>query len=40
MVAISNSNFGADPCPSKLKKLSVEAVCSTVSDTTQPNTRR
>ncbi|KAG6776519.1 hypothetical protein POTOM_020032 [Populus tomentosa] len=30
MVAISNSNFGADPCPSKLKKLSVEAVCSTL----------
>ncbi|KAJ6352178.1 hypothetical protein OIU76_001401 [Salix suchowensis] len=40
MVTISNSNFGADPCPSVLKKLSVEAVCSAVSDTTRPNTRR
>ncbi|XP_050228465.1 beta-galactosidase 5-like [Mercurialis annua] len=31
MVIISNSNFGADPCPNVLKKLSVEAVCSTGS---------
>ncbi|CAK7346305.1 unnamed protein product [Dovyalis caffra] len=38
MVTISNNNFGADPCPSVLKKLSVEAVCSTVSETTQTNT--
>ncbi|WCJ35254.1 Beta-galactosidase [Euphorbia peplus] len=28
MVTISNSNFGVDPCPNVLKKLSVEAVCS------------
>ncbi|XP_042502283.1 beta-galactosidase 3-like [Macadamia integrifolia] len=27
-VAISNSNFGADPCPNVLKRLSVEAVCA------------
>ncbi|KAJ4838014.1 hypothetical protein Tsubulata_030945 [Turnera subulata] len=33
-VAISNSNFGADPCPNVLKKLSVEAVCSTGTTTT------
>lgn len=34
MVTISNSNFGVDPCPNVLKKLSVEAVCSTRSTTT------
>ncbi|EEF52642.1 beta-galactosidase 5 [Ricinus communis] len=33
MVTISNSNFGADPCPNVLKKLSVEAVCSTGTTT-------
>ncbi|KAL9229169.1 hypothetical protein vseg_004665 [Gypsophila vaccaria] len=27
-VAISNMNFGGDPCPNVLKRLSVEAVCS------------
>ncbi|KAL8141206.1 hypothetical protein V2J09_007227 [Rumex salicifolius] len=27
-VAIANSNFGGDPCPDVMKKLSVEAVCS------------
>ncbi|KAK4763055.1 hypothetical protein SAY86_008823 [Trapa natans] len=39
-VIISNNNFGEDPCPNVLKKLSVEAVCSpTVSTTPQPNWR-
>ncbi|CAA2960549.1 beta-galactosidase 5-like [Olea europaea subsp. europaea] len=28
-VTVSNSYFGTDPCPNVLKKLSVEAVCST-----------
>ncbi|CAI0461503.1 unnamed protein product [Linum tenue] len=27
-VTISNSNFGQDPCPNVLKRLSVEAVCA------------
>ncbi|XP_057975801.1 beta-galactosidase 3-like [Malania oleifera] len=27
-VSVSNNYFGADPCPNKLKRLSVEAVCS------------
>lgn len=27
-VAISNSNFGKDPCPNVLKRLSVEAICA------------
>ncbi|CAN6984548.1 hypothetical protein BRARA_A00214 [Brassica rapa] len=27
-VTISNSNFGKDPCPNVLKRLTVEAVCS------------
>lgn len=27
-VTIANSNFGQDPCPNKLKRLTVEAVCS------------
>ncbi|XP_057806866.1 beta-galactosidase 3-like [Salvia miltiorrhiza] len=27
-VTISNSNFGHDPCPNVLKRLSVEAICS------------
>ncbi|KAL7131412.1 hypothetical protein ABFS83_12G001500 [Erythranthe nasuta] len=27
-VAISNSNFGHDPCPNVLKRLSVEAICA------------
>ncbi|KAM7250323.1 hypothetical protein ACFE04_022206 [Oxalis oulophora] len=35
-VTISNTNFGQDPCPNVLKRLSVEAVCS---PTTQPNWR-
>ncbi|KAK4429296.1 Beta-galactosidase 3 [Sesamum alatum] len=29
-LAVSNSYFGTDPCPRVLKKLSVEAICSTV----------
>lgn len=33
-VAISNSNFGKDPCPNVLKRLSVEAICSPMSATT------
>ncbi|WCJ43523.1 Beta-galactosidase [Euphorbia peplus] len=28
IVTISNSNFGQDPCPNVLKRLSVEAVCT------------
>ncbi|KAL7155366.1 hypothetical protein ABFS83_03G070300 [Erythranthe nasuta] len=28
-IAVSNSYFGSDPCPRVLKKLSVEAICST-----------
>lgn len=27
-VTISNSNFGKDPCPNVLKRLSVEAICA------------
>ncbi|KAJ4714293.1 Beta-galactosidase [Melia azedarach] len=39
-VTISNSNFGQDPCPNVLKRLSVEAICSpTTSTTMQPNWR-
>ncbi|KAH9662969.1 Beta-galactosidase 3 [Citrus sinensis] len=39
-VTISNSNFGVDPCPNVLKRLSVEAICSpTTSTTMQPNWR-
>ena len=39
-VIISNTNFGQDPCPNVLKRLTVEAICSpTTSTTTQPNTR-
>ncbi|KAF8405296.1 hypothetical protein HHK36_010198 [Tetracentron sinense] len=39
-VTISNSNFGADPCPNVLKRLSVEAVCAPIaSTTTGPNSR-
>ncbi|CAI9272316.1 unnamed protein product [Lactuca saligna] len=30
-VAISNTNFGQDPCPNILKRLSVEAVCTPTS---------
>ncbi|KAJ0040841.1 hypothetical protein Pint_28371 [Pistacia integerrima] len=33
-VAISNSNFGQDPCPNVMKRLSVEAVCSPTVSTT------
>ncbi|CAM8915603.1 unnamed protein product [Rhodiola kirilowii] len=32
-VAISNTNFKQDPCPNKLKRLSVEAVCAPTSST-------
>ncbi|KAJ0098094.1 hypothetical protein Patl1_29003 [Pistacia atlantica] len=32
--AISNSNFGQDPCPNVMKRLSVEAVCSPTVSTT------
>ncbi|KAJ1408837.1 Glycoside hydrolase, family 35 [Sesbania bispinosa] len=28
IVTVSNSNFGQDPCPNVLKRLSVEAVCA------------
>lgn len=34
-VSISNSVFGADPCPNVLKRLSVLAVCSTAKATAQ-----
>ncbi|GMH06508.1 hypothetical protein Nepgr_008348 [Nepenthes gracilis] len=34
-VTISNSNFGQDPCPNVLKRLSVEAVCAPAA--AQPN---
>ncbi|XP_021667108.2 beta-galactosidase 5 isoform X2 [Hevea brasiliensis] len=40
MVTISSSSFGPDPCPNVLKKLSVEAVCSTTSTTTQHNAKK
>ncbi|CAN0861470.1 Beta-galactosidase 3 [Linum grandiflorum] len=30
-VTITNSNFGQDPCPNVLKRLSVEAVCAATS---------
>lgn len=33
-VSISNTFFGADPCPNVLKRLSVEAVCSPAETTT------
>ncbi|GMY05720.1 beta-galactosidase 3-like [Fagus crenata] len=40
LVTISNSNFGSDPCPNVIKKLSVEAVCATTDTTTaRPNSR-
>ncbi|KAL3621849.1 Beta-galactosidase 3 [Castilleja foliolosa] len=32
-VTISNSNFGRDPCPNTLKRLSVEVICSPLSKT-------
>ncbi|KAJ7978317.1 Beta-galactosidase [Quillaja saponaria] len=31
-LTISNDNFGADPCPNVLKKLSVEAGCAPISN--------
>ncbi|XP_073295931.1 beta-galactosidase 3-like isoform X1 [Primulina huaijiensis] len=31
-LSVSNSFFGMDPCPGQLKKLSVEAACSTTSN--------
>ncbi|XP_062102490.1 beta-galactosidase 3 [Humulus lupulus] len=33
-VTISNSNFGQDPCPKVLKRLTVEAVCAPMVSTT------
>ncbi|GLT57976.1 hypothetical protein SLA2020_309060 [Shorea laevis] len=39
LVNVSHGKFGTDPCPNMLKRLSVEAVCSTSSTTTQPNSR-
>ncbi|KAK9271001.1 hypothetical protein L1049_026589 [Liquidambar formosana] len=40
-VSVSNTNFGADPCPNVLKRLSVEVVCApTATTTTQPNSRK
>ncbi|KAK9287542.1 hypothetical protein L1049_015963 [Liquidambar formosana] len=39
-VTISKSNFGADPCPNVVKKLSAEAVCAPIGTTTAwPNSR-
>lgn len=32
-VAIANTNFGQDPCPKVLKRLTVEAVCAPVTFT-------
>ncbi|KAL6295642.1 hypothetical protein ACE6H2_003784 [Prunus campanulata] len=40
LVTVSNSIFGTDPCPNVLKRLSVEAVCSTGITTNQPDSRR
>ncbi|KAG6704975.1 hypothetical protein I3842_07G158600 [Carya illinoinensis] len=40
MVTMSDTKFGADPCPNVLKRLSVEANCSSVSTTTEINSRR
>ncbi|KAL4650070.1 hypothetical protein ACB092_01G060500 [Castanea dentata] len=40
LVTISNTTFGADPCPAMLKRLSVEATCSSVSTGTETNSRR
>ncbi|XP_041010238.1 beta-galactosidase 3-like [Juglans microcarpa x Juglans regia] len=38
LVTVSNSNFGADPCPNISKTLLVEAVCAPVDATTaRPN---
>ncbi|KAB2604573.1 beta-D-galactosidase 7 [Pyrus ussuriensis x Pyrus communis] len=39
-VAVSNSTFETDPCPNVLKRLSVEAVCSTEVTTDEANSRR
>ncbi|XVF15839.1 hypothetical protein REPUB_Repub09cG0190900 [Reevesia pubescens] len=37
-VTIANSNFGQDPCPNVLKRLTVEAVCAPMTSTTaNPN---
>ncbi|KAG7969843.1 hypothetical protein I3843_07G053100 [Carya illinoinensis] len=36
-VTISNSNFGQDPCPNVLKRLSVEAVCAPMATTNWGN---
>ncbi|GKU90013.1 hypothetical protein SLEP1_g4066 [Rubroshorea leprosula] len=40
LVNVSNRKFGADPCPNMLKRLSIEAVCSTADKTTQPDSKR
>lgn len=39
-VTAANSYFQADPCPNVLKRLSIEAICSsnTVIRATQPET--
>uniref|UniRef100_A0A2N9IHC9 Beta-galactosidase n=1 Tax=Fagus sylvatica TaxID=28930 RepID=A0A2N9IHC9_FAGSY len=37
LVNISNTDFGKDPCPAMLKRLSVEATCSSASTGTQTN---
>ncbi|XP_023003076.1 beta-galactosidase 3 [Cucurbita maxima] len=36
-VTISNTNFGKDPCPSVLKRLSVEAVCAPTTTAAETN---
>ncbi|KAG6603934.1 Beta-galactosidase 3, partial [Cucurbita argyrosperma subsp. sororia] len=36
-VTISNSNFGQDPCPNVLKRLSVEVVCAPMTTAAEPN---
>ncbi|XP_059459561.1 beta-galactosidase 5-like [Corylus avellana] len=40
LVTISNTNFGMDPCPNMLKRLSVEATCSSAGTTTENNSRK
>ncbi|XP_023543829.1 beta-galactosidase 3-like [Cucurbita pepo subsp. pepo] len=36
-VTISNTNFGQDPCPNVLKRLSVEVVCAPMTTAAEPN---
>lgn len=38
-VTISNTNFGQDPCPNVLKRLSVEVVCAPATTAAEPNWR-